>query len=137
MRRFAWLAVAAIGLAGCNFTQTPTPGPAPQAHYESVVIQGSKTAADWLVKIYVPTGVTMMHCCSESNSVFSPVAETAAPPAGEYHLRAWSDMLPDGSVSWNLYRFDNVSGRAWVLAGDGATGWRWQEINQTAPTAPH
>jgi hypothetical protein len=60
---------------------------------------------------------------------FIPVAEAAAPPAGDY--RMYQFVTFDGGATtreWDIYRMDTVSGRTWYLKYDGARAASWIEL---------
>ena len=56
------------------------------------------------------------------------VTDSAALPAGEYHLYPSSTANIDGSITWTLNRMDVATGRSWVATGGGNAPLVWNEI---------
>ena len=127
---------AAVALSACNQLQPPTTAAPVRPTYEAVAVNGSATSVDHLFRINIQTGAASVHCCEDSNTDFSPITETGPPlPPGDYHLKAWGAIAPDGTSQWNVFRFDNISGRAWAVT-DNNGAYSWKELNATSPSVP-
>jgi len=133
------LRIAAIlsiaGLAAACDKAAPVAPANPPAAYEAVSLTGSPAANGGLLRINLATGETVL--AWDDQPVTITFLETSPPPAGHYHIYAWSTIMQqDGKLVWNAIRMDQVSGRLWRLAGDGSTiPFSWSEY-AAPPKAP-
>jgi hypothetical protein len=120
--------VAAAGLAAACTQPAPATAPAaPAVAYEAVSLIGSPQENGGLLRINMSTGETVL--AWDDKPVTITFLETSPPPAGHYHVYAWSTIMQsNGQLVWNAIRMDEVSGRLWRLAGDGSTiPFSWSE----------
>ena len=133
------LRIAAIlsiaGLAAACDKPAPAAPTAPTPAYEAVSLTGSPSENGGLLRINLATGETVL--AWDDRPVTITFLETSPPPAGHYHIYAWSTIMQqDGKLVWNAIRMDEVSGRLWRLAGDGSTiPFSWSEY-AAPPKAP-
>ena len=115
------------GLCSCSLN-SPAPGASSQ-RYDAVVIQGSQTSGDQFIKINKFTGETWIHTSGSKNNKFYLIADKIAPPPGEYRIVSWSQAESDGTVYWDIYRFDARNGHTWLLRMLSEGVYNWYDIN--------
>jgi hypothetical protein len=130
------MAVAAAlgGLAACSPAQQPQqqtqqqPAAADtQNSYEMVLVTGSATANEDLIKINTSTGASAISCCG--NNSYTAITEPAPLPTGKYVLKLWNTIGSDNGVTWAAYRFDENTGRTWGLFHDNGAQYHWGAIS--------
>ncbi|MDR3513441.1 MAG: hypothetical protein P4L73_17520 [Caulobacteraceae bacterium] len=122
MKRVVLAATAcAIGL---SMITAGAAGAAPR--FEMATIVGTPVNNAGFFRVNVATGQVWQQWGGTTQ--FSPVVDNTPVPGGEYHITTlyWTD--PSGKVSWNLYRFDAASGRAWMALGGGGAPLVWNEL---------
>ncbi len=125
MKRAAapWLKAAA--LAGALALGAPIAASA--APFEAVYVPGTPQQALEFFRINVPTGEVAFGVGAAAK--YSPVADTAPLPQGDYHLYlATEPATAAGVVYWGIVRMDSRTGRTWTLTGGGAAPLAWIEM---------
>jgi hypothetical protein len=96
--------------------------------FEAVTLEGTPKSNPALFEINVATG-KVMSVWSSSATAQIPVQDSAALPAGEYHLFVSINAAADGSnYIWMVNRMDANSGRVWSLTGGGTAPLTWTEV---------
>jgi hypothetical protein len=123
----AAVAVAGSASACDKILGSSAPAAPAAANYELVSLSGSTSVTGGFIRINTTNGQTVVGYDNQTTLI--TVADTPAPPAGLYHVYAWSTIMqPGGAMTWNAIRMDAVTGRLWRLAGDGnATPFSWSE----------
>jgi hypothetical protein len=115
------VAATSLVLAVAGIGATPAAFAAPA--YELVVVPPTTTAnLPTFFRINVASGQVV----SQSGLQFVVTTDSAALPAGNYHLYRTESL--DRKGAWDMDRMDSQSGRAWSLSGGGGSPFVWSEI---------
>jgi len=99
-----------------------------ESSYEVVLVRpATADGTPGIFRVNVATGqVDNVWGWGTSATAFSTVSESAALPAGEYHIRVLESL--DNKGGWEVVRFDSKSGRTWSLSGGASSGgYIWTE----------
>jgi len=120
-----WLTIALLGaVVAFGGMQTAKA----ESSYEVVLVRpATADGTPGIFRVNVATGqVDNVWGWGTSAIAFSTVSESAALPAGEYHIRVLESL--DNKGGWEVVRFDSKSGRTWSLSGGASSGgYIWTE----------
>ena len=120
-----WLTIALLGaVVACGGMRTAKA----ESSYEVVLVRpATADGTPGIFRVNVATGqVDTVWGWGPLATAFSTVPESAALPAGEYHIRVLESL--DNKGGWEVVRFDSKSGRTWSLSGGASSGgYIWTE----------
>ena len=120
-----WLTIALLGaVVAFGGMQTAKA----ESSYEVVLVRpATADGTPGIFRVNVATGqVDNVWGWGTSATAYSTVSESAALPAGEYHIRVLESL--DNKGGWEVVRFDSKSGRTWSLSGGASSGgYIWTE----------
>jgi len=99
-----------------------------ESSYEVVLVPPpTADGAPGIFRVNVATGqVDTVWGWGPLATAFSTVPESAALPAGEYHIRVLESL--DNKGGWEIIRFDGKTGRTWSMSGGSSSGgYIWTE----------